>query len=66
MRNHTLGMCLKFLKTYNVQLTIQNISDKGLPESFTKDIYEEKSSLVFQHVYDSYYGDEKSVYQELQ
>lgn len=46
----------------DVFLTIQNILDEGLPESYTKPEYEEKCTLVYQHVYDSYYGSGKSVY----
>ncbi len=46
----------------DVFLTIQNILDEGLPECYTKPEYEEKCTLVYQHVYDSYYGSGKSVY----
>jgi len=46
----------------DVFLTIQNILDEGLPESYAKPEYEEKCTLVYQHVYDSYYGSGKSVY----
>ena len=46
----------------DVFLTIQNILDEGLPDSYTKSDFEEKSTLVYQHVYDSYYGSDKSVY----
>ena len=40
----------------------QKVLDQGLPEAFTRDLFEAKSEAVFQHVYDSYYGDGKSVY----
>lgn len=47
----------------DVMRTIEIILDEGLPEeSYPKDIYEEKCTLVYQHVYDSYYGQEKSIY----
>ena len=46
----------------DVFLTIQNILDEGLPESYAKPEFEEKCTLVYQHVYDSYYGSDKSVY----
>jgi len=48
----------------DVLLTIQTILDEGLPESYSKPEFEEKSTLVYQHVYDSYFGQEKSVYAE--
>jgi len=44
-----------------VELAIQDLLDK-LPETFDNDIYEEKCRLVYQHVYNSYYGDGKSIY----
>jgi len=46
----------------DVFLTIQTILDEGLPECYTKPEFEEKCTLVYQHVYDSYYGSQKSVY----
>jgi type I restriction enzyme R subunit len=49
----------------DVLLTIQDILDEGLPDSYTKPEYEEKCSLVYQHVYDSYYGSGKSMYVEV-
>lgn len=47
----------------DVYLTIETILDEGLPESYPKPLYEEKCHLVYQHIYDSYYGQEKSIYQ---
>ena len=49
----------------DVFLTIQNILDEGLPESYTKPEFEEKCTLVYQHVYDSYYGRGKNIYDEV-
>lgn len=46
----------------DVLLAIQTILDEGLPDSYTPPVYQEKCSLVYQHVYDSYYGSGKSVY----
>jgi len=46
----------------DVLLTIQQVLDKELPESYTKDIFDEKCGFVYQHVYDSYYGAGKSIY----
>jgi type I restriction enzyme R subunit len=45
-----------------VMVTIEDMLDKGLPEKFTEDIFHEKCGLVYQHVYDSYFGEGRSVY----
>ena len=45
-----------------VRLAIEEMLDK-LPESYTKDIYSQKCELVYEHVYDSYFGEgKKSIY----
>lgn len=44
-----------------VQLAIEQMLDK-LPEAYAAKVYKEKSALVYQHVYDSYYGSGKSLY----
>ena len=33
-----------------------------LPDDFSKDIYGQKCDMVYQHVYDSYYGPDRSIY----
>jgi type I restriction enzyme R subunit len=45
----------------SVQLTIEQVLDK-LPQNFEKDLYQQKCSLIYQHVYDSYYGAGRSLY----
>jgi type I restriction enzyme R subunit len=45
-----------------VLFTIQTLLDEMLPESYDKDIYSEKCTAAYQHIYDSYYGDGKSIY----
>ena len=45
-----------------VLFTIETVLDEMLPESYTKDIYSGKCTAAYQHIYDSYYGDGKSVY----
>jgi type I restriction enzyme R subunit len=45
----------------NVRICIENILDK-LPPIYTRDIYSQKCDYIYQHVYDSYYGEGKSVY----
>jgi type I restriction enzyme R subunit len=44
-----------------VKLCIGEVLDQ-LPRIYTKEMYEEKCDLVYQHVYDSYYGVGQSVY----
>jgi type I restriction enzyme R subunit len=45
-----------------VKVTIETILDSELPPVFTPEVYGRKANLVFQHVYDAYYGQGKSVY----
>jgi type I restriction enzyme R subunit len=37
---------------------------ESLPPSYTDEMYERKSALVYQHIYDHYYGQGRSVYAE--
>ena len=46
----------------DVRLTIQKILDELLPECYSKELYEQKCEAVYQHIYDSYYSDDSSVY----
>ncbi len=45
-----------------VQVTIEQILDEGLPDTYTAGTYEAKVAAVYEHVYESYYGDGSSVY----
>lgn len=45
-----------------VRVTIEKLLDLGLPRAYTPELFEEKTSAVFQHVYDAYYGAGRSVY----
>ncbi len=45
-----------------VRLQIEDILDEGLPRAYSKELYESKVSAVFEHMYESYMGDGKSVY----
>ena len=47
-----------------VRLTIEQMLDEGLPRAYTPELYEQKASDVYQHVYELYYGDGRSVYAE--
>ena len=45
-----------------VRVTIEKLLDEGLPRAYTPELFAEKTSAVFQHVYDAYYGAGASVY----
>jgi type I restriction enzyme, R subunit len=45
-----------------VLTAVRDILDRGLPRAYTKDLYERKCDEVYQHIYDSYYGQGRSVY----
>lgn len=46
----------------NVLLTIQQILDKSLPRSYDPELYQQKCNRVYEHIYENYYGDGKSIY----
>ena len=48
--------------TNSSSLTIEKHLDAGLPGAYTPDLFQQKASALFQHVYASYYGAGKSVY----
>ena len=45
-----------------VKLSIELLLDQ-LPVTYSPQIYEEKCTAVYQHIYDSYFGAGRSVYQ---
>ena len=44
-----------------VQLAVHEILN-GLPRAYTKELYGKKCDRVYQHIYDSYYGEGQSLY----
>ncbi len=46
----------------DVRVTIEKLLDQGLPRAYTPELFEQKTTAVFQHVYDAYYGAGRSVY----
>lgn len=46
-----------------VRVTIERTLDRRLPDRFERELFEEKCEQVYQHVFDSYYGSGKSVYE---
>ena len=45
-----------------VKLAIEDTLDTGLPRAYTKELYEQKCSVVFEHVYESYPERDAGVY----
>jgi type I restriction enzyme R subunit len=45
-----------------VRLAIEDALDDGLPKAYSTELYEEKVAAVFEHVYESYFGEGKSIY----
>ena len=43
------------------QLCIETVLDH-LPQNYTQEMYDEKCEEVYQHVYESYYGEGQGVY----
>ncbi|MXX37575.1 MAG: DUF3387 domain-containing protein, partial [Gemmatimonadetes bacterium] len=45
-----------------VHVTIRQFLDAGLPQSYTPELFTQKTTAVFEHVYDAYYGAGQSIY----
>jgi type I restriction enzyme R subunit len=45
-----------------VRLEIEDALDDGLPRAYSKELFQTKCTAVFEHVYESYQGEGKSVY----
>ena len=45
-----------------VRLAIEDALDDGLPRAYSKEVYQTKCAAVFEHVYESYQGEGRSVY----
>ncbi|MGV8122674.1 MAG: type I restriction endonuclease subunit R [Candidatus Xenobiia bacterium LiM19] len=46
-----------------VRVTIEKLLDQGLPRAYTPELFEQKTTAIFQHVYDAYYGAGRSLYE---
>ena len=46
----------------DVLYTIEKVLDDDLPRSYSTEIYKKKCEMVYQHVYDNYYGNGQSLY----
>ncbi len=47
-----------------VEVAITGQLDAGLPDIYEPGIYQEKCARIFQHIYESYQGAGKSIYEE--
>lgn len=45
-----------------VRLTVEKILDTELPRSYTPEVFNKKCDTVYQHIYESYFGDGRSKY----
>jgi type I restriction enzyme R subunit len=45
-----------------VRVAIEEILDQQLPETYTPEVYQQKCEVVYQHVYESYFGGGRSIY----
>jgi len=45
-----------------LKLTIEDVLDKGLPRTYTLELYRQKCSALFEHVYESYLERDAGVY----
>jgi type I restriction enzyme R subunit len=64
-RLHTLlvlGWRQKIQSRARVRLAIEDMLDAGLPRAYDKAMFENKSRVLFEHVYEAYLGEGRSVY----
>ena len=45
----------------SVRLAIETVLDR-LPRTYTKELYQQKCNAIYQHIYDSYFGQDSSIY----
>jgi type I restriction enzyme R subunit len=57
-----LGWRQKIQARAKVRIEIENVLDEGLPRVYTKDLYESKCATLFEHVFESYQDQGKSVF----
>lgn len=59
-----LDWCKRQQTRAAIQVTVEEILEH-LPPAYGDGVYKEKCSVVYQHVYDAYYGPTRSVYSGL-
>jgi type I restriction enzyme, R subunit len=57
-----LGWRQKIQARAKVRIEIENVLDEGLPRAYNKNLYASKCASLFEHVFESYAGEGKSVY----
>ncbi|HWR26593.1 MAG TPA: type I restriction enzyme endonuclease domain-containing protein, partial [candidate division Zixibacteria bacterium] len=58
-----LDWCKRQQSRAAVRQSIEVLLDKGLPiNSYTKELFQIKCDVVYQHIYDSYFGQGLSIY----
>jgi len=45
-----------------VRVAIRDVLSDELPDAYSKELYQQKCDLLYQHVYDSYFGQGRSIY----
>ncbi len=45
-----------------VRVTIEKMLDRGLPETYTRELFQQKTDAIFQYIYESYYGGGRGIY----
>jgi type I restriction enzyme, R subunit len=58
-----LGWRQKLQARAKVRIEIENVLDEGLPRAYGKELYEEKCGTLFEHVFESYQDQGKSVFE---
>ena len=48
-----------------VKVTIEETLDRGLPATYDQALFTQKCELLYQHVYDSYFGQGRSIYEHV-
>jgi len=60
-----LGWRQKIQARARVRLEIENVLDDGLPRAYSKELYESKCDSLFEHVFESYQGEQRSVFTQV-
>lgn len=47
-----------------VRYTIEKTLDEGLPGCYTDELFNQRAEAIYQHIYECYYGEGKSIYTE--
>ena len=57
-----LGWRQKIQARAKVRIAIEDTLDEGLPRPYTKELFAKKSEVLFEHVYEAYQGEGRSVF----